>query len=264
MPKEQIVYLPVKRLKPYKNNPRNNKTAVDAVAASIKKYGFRSPLQVKPDGTIINGHTRYAAAKKLGFEEVPCVVVSDLSEKDVREYRLIDNKSAEYATWNEDLLAGELADLDLDLDFDFDFSGDVKKRKRWEESKKRCDLKDRLSIRKAMDICYPCLFKAGNEGRPLAELEGGVECPLLCPDGSGARSDAPGGQSERRRLVRPDHAPPPARGGLPFRHSDQCGAGGQARDSLLSGCGHLPESRAGQPAFRGKDVPEGTEHPALR
>lgn len=172
MGKEQIVYIPVKRLKPYKNNPRHNKDAVDAVAASIKEYGFRSPLAVLEDGTIINGHTRWNAAKKLGLDEVPCVIVKDLSEAQVKQYRLIDNKTSEYATWDKDLLAGELADLDFgNLDFGFDFTSDVKKNKKWEESKKRCDLKDRISIRRANGAIYECLFKAGNEGRPLRELK---------------------------------------------------------------------------------------------
>ncbi|MBR6268919.1 MAG: ParB N-terminal domain-containing protein [Selenomonadaceae bacterium] len=170
--KEQIVYIPVKRLNPYKHNPRKNKEAIDAVAASIKEYGFRSPLQVTPDGTIINGHTRFAAAKKLGIDEVPCVIVNDLSEEQVKGYRLIDNKSSEYATWDKDLLAEELTGLDLGtLDFGFDFTKDVQKQKKWEESKKRCDLKDRIAVRKANDAYYESIFRAGTQGKPLRELK---------------------------------------------------------------------------------------------
>ena len=155
MGKDQIIYLKPRELHPYKNNPRKNAGAVDAVAASIQEYGFRSPIIIDEQNTVINGHTRLKAAKKLGLTEVPCVRVTDLSEEQVRQYRLIDNKSSEYATWDQDLLAGELLDLDFgNLDFDFDFSDDVKKKKRWEESKKRCDLKDKVACRKAAGSYY--------------------------------------------------------------------------------------------------------------
>ena len=172
MKKDQIVSIPIKRLKPYKNNPRNNRDAVDAVAASIKAYGFHSPIAVQPDGTIINGHTRYQAAKKLGLEEVPCVIVSDLSEEQVKEYRLIDNKSAEYSSWDKDLLSEELEGLGFDdLDFGFDFSGDLKKVKRWEDRKRMCDLKDKILIRKLGGGYCQSIFKAGPNGKPLKDLK---------------------------------------------------------------------------------------------
>ncbi len=172
MERDQITYLPTKSLKPYKNNPRNNADAVDAVAASIKEYGFRSPIIITEDNTVINGHTRLKAAKKLGLSEVPCVRVTDLTEDQIKEYRLIDNKTSEYASWDKDLLAGELTGLDFgDLEFDFDFTGDLKKNKRWEESKKRCDLKDHIATHRANGTYYQALFKAGKEGRPLKELK---------------------------------------------------------------------------------------------
>ena len=169
---EEIVYKAISELHPYKRNPRKNKQAIDPVAASIKEYGFRSPIQITENGEIINGHTRFQAAKQLGLKEVPCVVVKGLTEEQIREYRLIDNKTSEYASWDKDLLAGELTGLGFeDLDFDFDFSGDVKKEKRWTERKKLCDLKDRVALRKANGSWYNGLMKAGDKGYPLADLK---------------------------------------------------------------------------------------------
>ncbi|MBQ9251579.1 MAG: ParB N-terminal domain-containing protein [Clostridia bacterium] len=177
---EKIVYKSMSELHPYKKNPRRNKDAIDPVAASIKEFGFRSPLQVTADGTIINGHTRFQAAKKLGLKEVPCVVIDNLSEEQIQEYRLIDNKTSEYAAWDKDLLAGELMGLDFgNLDFGFDFADDVKKEKRWAESKKKCDLTDKVTVRKANGEYYQCLMKTGNKGIPLESIKTEKHVPFI-------------------------------------------------------------------------------------
>lgn len=109
---------------PYINNPRDNEPAVDAVASSIKNFGFNQPIAIDSKNEIIAGHTRYKAAKKLDLKEVPCVIIDDLTDEEVRAYRLADNKVAEKATWNKELLAEELAglgNLDMTL-FGFDES----------------------------------------------------------------------------------------------------------------------------------------------
>lgn len=98
-------------VKPYGKNPRRNDGAVDAVAASIREFGFKQPIVVDADGVIIVGHTRLKAAKKLGLKEVPVLVADDLSPEKVKEYRLADNKTGELAEWDEALLKAELADL---------------------------------------------------------------------------------------------------------------------------------------------------------
>ena len=98
-------------IKPYPNNPRINDDAVDTVAGSIKEFGFRQPIVVDSDSVIICGHTRFKAAKKLGLEKVPVHVAQDLSPEQIKAYRIADNKSAELAEWNYDLLPIELADL---------------------------------------------------------------------------------------------------------------------------------------------------------
>ena len=174
MNKQEIVYLPVSKLKPYKNNPRKiSAQAIDAVCQAIHDVGFRRPIDVLPDGTIINGHSRYKAAKKLGLKEVPCIICTDLSDEKIRKWRLEDNKTGEYSSWDADKLKVEIADLDFgEADyFPFDFETDAEKKKRWEESKALCDLKDRTALHKAGDMYYQSLMKVGKTGQPLAEIK---------------------------------------------------------------------------------------------
>jgi DNA modification methylase len=107
----QIEMWPLDRVRPYENNPRNNDKAVDAVAASNKEFGFSQPIVVDSDSVIIVGHTRLKAAQKLGLDRVPVVVASHLTPEQVRAYRIADNKTAEIAEWNYDLLPIELSAL---------------------------------------------------------------------------------------------------------------------------------------------------------
>lgn len=100
-------------LKPYANNPRDISYAVRFVKNSIEKFGFRAPLQIDADNVIINGHARYEAAKELGFKEIPCVRCSDLTPEQANAFRLIDNKTAELALWDDDKLNAELEYLKL-------------------------------------------------------------------------------------------------------------------------------------------------------
>jgi ParB-like chromosome segregation protein Spo0J len=100
-----------KEIKPYPNNPRINDDAVDAVAASLREFGFRQPIVVDAEGVIICGHTRFKAAQKLGLEKVPVHVAKDLTPEQIKAYRIADNKTAELADWNYDLLPIELGEL---------------------------------------------------------------------------------------------------------------------------------------------------------
>lgn len=111
-------------IKPYEKNPRKNDGAVDAVANSIQEFGFKVPIVIDKDGVIVCGHTRYKAAKKLGLEKVPCVIADDLTEEQIKAYRLADNKVSELAEWDIDLLGEELDGIfDIDMsDFGFDLS----------------------------------------------------------------------------------------------------------------------------------------------
>ena len=89
-------------LVPYWRNPRDNKAAIEKVKQSIQEYGYQAPIVVDKKMTIIAGHTRYRALKELGWTEVE-VIVSDMDSKKAKEYRVIDNRSSEYATWTDDL-----------------------------------------------------------------------------------------------------------------------------------------------------------------
>lgn len=115
-------------IKPYEKNPRKNDNAVEYVANSIKEFGFKVPIVIDKNGVIVAGHTRYKASKKLGLEKVPCIIADDLTPEQIKAYRLADNKVAEKAEWDFDLLQDELADLDELIDmsaFDFDINIDV-------------------------------------------------------------------------------------------------------------------------------------------
>lgn len=112
----QIVYKKIEELIPYENNPRFNDDAVEYVAKSIKEFGFKVPIVIDKDGVIVAGHTRYKASIELGLDEVPCIIADDLSEEQVKAFRLADNKVSEKAQWNMELLEEELADLDIDME----------------------------------------------------------------------------------------------------------------------------------------------------
>jgi len=115
---------PIDAITPYDRNPRLNDDAVDAVAASLAEFGFRQPIVVDGDGVIIVGHTRWKAAKKLGLTEAPVHVATDLTDEQVRAYRIADNKTGELAEWDFEILPIEIAELhrgDIDMeDFGFD------------------------------------------------------------------------------------------------------------------------------------------------
>ena len=113
-------------IKPYENNPRNNDNEVDAVANSIREFGFKVPIVVDSDGVIVAGHTRYKAAKKLGLKTVPCIVADDLNEEQINAFRLADNRVGELATWDLDTLKVELDNIgEIDLSgMGFDLNDD--------------------------------------------------------------------------------------------------------------------------------------------
>lgn len=120
--KIQITYIPISEIIPYEKNPRKNDRAVDVVADSIKQYGFTVPIILDKNNIIIAGHTRLKAAIKLGLKEAPVIWRDDLSESQVKAFRIMDNKSSEYARWDLDLLKTEFEDL-KNLQFDLDLTG---------------------------------------------------------------------------------------------------------------------------------------------
>lgn len=122
-----IIEKNINELIEYENNPRKNDKAVDVVAKSIEQFGFKVPIVVDKDNIIVTGHTRVKAAKQLGYEKVPCIVADDLNEEQINAFRLVDNKTNEFALWDFEKLEEELnniQDIDL-LEFGFENHAEI-------------------------------------------------------------------------------------------------------------------------------------------
>tara|TARA_B100000214_G_scaffold185101_1_gene133488 strand:+ start:940 stop:1554 length:615 start_codon:yes stop_codon:yes gene_type:complete len=109
-----IVNLKVEDIKPYKKNPRKNDLSIPKVKQSIVTFGFNQPILIDKDQVVITGHTRLKAAKELNLKEVPCIIVEDLSENEIKAYRIADNKVGQDSTWDVTLLKEELKKLRLE------------------------------------------------------------------------------------------------------------------------------------------------------
>lgn len=121
-----IKNIPLEEIHPYEKNPRKNDKAVKSVAASIREFGFLVPMVIDSKNEIVAGHTRYKAAKELGLKTVPCVIAEELTEDQIKAFRLADNKVAEAAEWDMDLLAMELEAIAMPMEeFGFDVVSDA-------------------------------------------------------------------------------------------------------------------------------------------
>ena len=130
---------------PYEKNPRRNEKAVEAVANSIKEFGWKNPIIVDKDMVIISGHTRRLAALKLGLKTVPVVIADDMTDEQVRAFRLADNRVASFSTWDEEKLKqeiGEISSIDLS---DFGFKQD--------------DIQDVFREQAKVHVCPKCGFE---------------------------------------------------------------------------------------------------------
>ena len=163
-----VIEIAVSKLTPYENNPRNNAPAVDAVAESIREFGFKQPIVIDKENVVVCGHTRLLAAKKLKLKKVPCVIADDLTEEQIRAYRLADNKVAELAGWNEELLAfemGTVQTIDMSL-FGFKLNDDFDDGSDFFENRDRYDTSgeegndeynefiEKFEPKKTTDDCY--------------------------------------------------------------------------------------------------------------
>lgn len=111
-----ILFVKLEDLNPYENNPRNNENAVEYVKNSIMEFGFKVPIVIDRDYVIVCGHTRRLASIKLGLDKVPCYIATDLTDEQVRAFRLADNRVASFATWDEEKLKEEIAGIaDIDI-----------------------------------------------------------------------------------------------------------------------------------------------------
>lgn len=121
----EIILRKIDDLIPYENNPRINDEAVEYVAESIREFGWKVPCVIDSNNVIVSGHTRHKAAKMLGIEEIPCIIADDLTEEQIKAFRLADNKVGEIATWDFEMLESELSELNLDMEmFGFENIGE--------------------------------------------------------------------------------------------------------------------------------------------
>ena len=122
MKKQKLEYWSIDKLIPYARNPRKNDHAVDQIAAAIREFGFRVPLLAKSDGTLVDGHLRLKAAQKLGLSEVPVLLADDMTDIQIKAFRLSVNRMAELAEWDNELLKLEVEEIKLE-GFDLELTG---------------------------------------------------------------------------------------------------------------------------------------------
>ena len=104
----EIVEIDINEIKPYEKNPRKNDDAVKYVKASIEEFGFKIPLVVDKNNTIVAGHTRYKAAVQIGMKKIPCIIADDLTEEQIKAFRIVDNKTSEFSSWDFPELENQL------------------------------------------------------------------------------------------------------------------------------------------------------------
>lgn len=169
----RIEYKKISEIKPYKNNPRKNDKVVDAVAKSIEEFGFKNPIIIDGTGEIIAGHTRLKSAEKLGLEEVPTVEAADLTDEQVKAFRIADNKTAELSSWDFELLESELSEI-TEVDFDtMGFAGLEPDFENLEEMTSAADddeyleFTEKFKPKKTTDDCFtpPLVYEAVKEYR---------------------------------------------------------------------------------------------------
>lgn len=162
----EVEMWPIERCIPYCRNPRKNDEVVDKMVSAIKEFGFRIPIVAKSDGSVVDGHLRLKAAQKLGMTEVPVALADDLTDAQVKAFRLLANQSANWADWDNELLKLELLDL-KELDFDLELTGfDAKELgdiwlltdEKTKEGAKEIDVDD-FSDEEFKHECPRCKFK---------------------------------------------------------------------------------------------------------
>ena len=171
-PKMEIVYWDIEKLVPYVRIPRKNDEAVPKMAGLIKEFGFKVPIVIRSDGSVVDGHLRLKAAQMLGMKEVPVVLADEWTPAQVKAFRLAVNKSAEWAEWDDELLKLELDDLKLE-DFDLGLIGfeDIKINEDSEIS-----LPEEKEYQELLTVVIDCDSEAEQESL-YAELTGrGLKC----------------------------------------------------------------------------------------
>lgn len=182
----QVQSIKISEVKPYGKNPRKNDDGVEAVANSIKEFGWQQPIVVDKDNVIIVGHTRYKAAKKLGMDKVPVVVADSLSPEQVKAYRLADNKTGELTDWDMGLLDDELADIaDIDMsDFGFDLDlGDDEAKVQEDDFDEEVPEEPKSKLGQIYQLGrHRLMCGDSTKSEMVKKLVGGVQCDLLLTD----------------------------------------------------------------------------------
>ncbi len=165
----------ISRLKPYPNNPRENESAVEPVARSIEEFGFQQPIVVDQEGTIIVGHTRVKAAKKLKLKKVPVVIADNLTPEQVKAYRLADNKTNELAQWNMEELKLELDNLKMNFAVDMADFGFFNQ----EEGEKKNESSKQIYIPDLYQVVIECDDEEDQKTLYEELVQSGRKCRLL-------------------------------------------------------------------------------------
>lgn len=167
-----IVYKPIKELKPYKKNAKkHSKEQVEQIANSIKEFGFTQPVIIDKHNSVVAGHGRILGAKKAGLKQVPTVCLEDLTEEQIKAYRLVDNKLNE-SEWDYDLLDEELENLTEDIDMDL-FGFEMDEQQDDETENKR---KVEFEVKKENKIIITCKTKRQTEDLYKRLIEEGYSC----------------------------------------------------------------------------------------
>ena len=184
-----IINIELKNIKQYEKNPRKNDEAVKYVAESIKEFGFKVPIIVDKNNVIVAGHTRYKAAKQLKLKEVPCIVADDLTEEQIKAFRLADNKVGEIAEWDFDLLNMELESISFDMSsFGFNILNEEEEKEIEEDD---YDLEEKLKNIEKPKSKYGDIYQLGKHRlmcgdstkiEDVGKLMNGVKVDLLITD----------------------------------------------------------------------------------
>jgi len=167
----KIIEMEIGKIKPYEKNPRKNDASVPKLMKSIQEFGFKVPIVVDKNNVIVTGHTRYKAAIKLGLDVVPCIIANDLTDKQIKAYRLADNKVSEFSVWDYDLLGEELGELSDDFDMgELGFSMDMEELQQdWDEEE---EPEEKPKKEKGYAICYELTFNNEQEQEEWYEFLG--------------------------------------------------------------------------------------------
>ena len=183
----------VEKLIPYENNPRKNDASVDKVALSISAFGFKVPIVINKDNVIVTGHTRLKAAKKLGLKTVPCILADDLTEEQVKAFRLADNKVGENSLWDDEKLLKELEALnETDMTLygfeslekelnDLDEEEDKEEEEEWLEDAEKLEKHYGVPYQGNKSRIADVIIQALPAGKRLVDLFGGGVQSLTAP-----------------------------------------------------------------------------------